>query len=136
MVKQRILVADDEEIMRSLLSDVLRDRGYDVETVADGEAAVNKARGEDFDLVILDVIMPGMNGIEALKNIREFDSELPAVILTSDPTEETKSLAEALEISGFISKDEDIRNSVKKLELILELHSQIGDWTITVKRKN
>ncbi|MBW1644889.1 MAG: response regulator [Deltaproteobacteria bacterium] len=77
----RILVMDDEDFIRELLVETLGSRGYQVTAVADGEAAIEKYRREKFDLVIMDMTIPGgMGGAEAIKIIREIDPEVKAIV--------------------------------------------------------
>ena len=64
---KRILVVDDEDIIRVLLTEILTEEGYEVITAPDGEHAVELLEKENFDLVISDMVMPGMNGIEVLQ---------------------------------------------------------------------
>jgi two-component system response regulator MprA len=71
MKKQKtVLVVDDDEMVRKFLFDVLRLQDFDVQTVNDGIAALNLLKASDFDIVITDYAMPGMNGIELTKTIR------------------------------------------------------------------
>ncbi|MFA6004529.1 MAG: response regulator [Elusimicrobiota bacterium] len=82
----RILVADDDYMVRSLVSDVLKTQGYEVDTVEDGLEAINSVRKNPYDLVILDVHMPRMEGTEALEVIRLMPEgkKLGVIMLTSD----------------------------------------------------
>ena len=68
----KILVADDEIKIRETLSDYLTAKGFSVTLTKDGESAVYSAEMESFDLIILDVLMPKMDGLEACKEIRKF----------------------------------------------------------------
>jgi len=76
-------VADDEKIIRFVLKEALEKEGYEVEEAFDGEEAVLKARTCSFDLVIMDVKMPRLNGIEALKQIRQMDPSISTVMITA-----------------------------------------------------
>ena len=79
----RILLADDDDELCELLTDYLRGEGFAVEAVHDGEAAVAAARDGDYDLAVLDVMMPLMSGFDALREIRP---EVAAVVCTgNDP---------------------------------------------------
>jgi DNA-binding NtrC family response regulator len=79
----RILVADDEDSMRFLLREVMRREGYEVEVAADGEKAMELVRAGSFDLVIMDVRMPGMDGMQALKEMRRIRPNLVVVMITA-----------------------------------------------------
>ncbi len=79
----RVLVVDDEGIMRNLLADVLQDEGYNVTTAMSGEEAIKYARDSAFQIVITDLKMPGMNGIEVIKRFKEIDSDICLIVITA-----------------------------------------------------
>jgi DNA-binding response OmpR family regulator len=83
----KILIADDEKKLCETMEDFLSSKGLSVVSVFDGLSAVERAENEAFDLIILDVMMPGLNGIEACKRIREF-SEAPVMFLSALGEEE------------------------------------------------
>lgn len=78
--KKRILVVDDEENIRELLNLEFTDLGYDVELMSDAFSALNFLKKEQVDVVILDIKMPGMDGVEALEKIFSTQKDLPVVI--------------------------------------------------------
>jgi DNA-binding NtrC family response regulator len=81
--KGRILVVDDEVNARTALHELLRDEGYSVETAADGFKALGKLADFAPDLVLTDLKMPGMDGIQLLRKLRETDPELPVIMMTA-----------------------------------------------------
>ena len=78
----RILVIDDEENICAVLSGILEDEGYEVDTASDGPSGLEKAVGGDFDLVILDVWLPGMGGLEVLEEIKKARKDLEVIIIS------------------------------------------------------
>jgi DNA-binding response OmpR family regulator len=82
---KKILAVDDEESIRNLVAVTLRNRGFEVETAVDGEGAIDKALLWQPDLIILDVMMPKMNGWEARKRLRENEKTkgIPIIILSA-----------------------------------------------------
>ena len=78
----KILVVDDERVMVKGIKFNLENEGYQVETGSDGEEAVDKARTGQFDLIILDLMMPKIDGLQACMKIREF-SNVPVIMLTA-----------------------------------------------------
>lgn len=80
----RILIVDDEEAVRSILSHVLRWEGYEPLEAVDGEQALTLVRGESVDAVLLDLRMPGLDGLEVLRQIKLVDRELPVIMATAD----------------------------------------------------
>ena len=77
---ERILVADDEESMRWVLSKALKRKGFSVDLAIDGRQALGMIQDNNYDLAILDIKMPGINGLDLLERIREMKSDLLVVI--------------------------------------------------------
>ena len=80
---KKILLVDDEEGIRFLYSEEFRELGYAVVMAANGEEALDRFRSEKPDLVVLDIQMPGMNGIEVLRQMKQERPELPVVLSTA-----------------------------------------------------
>ena len=103
---KRILIVDDDEMVRIALNELLRPEGYEVAIVASGKEALEKIDENSFDLLMLDIIMPEMDGLELCRRIRERENyrETPIVFLTAKSREEDK--AEGLEAGAnlFLSK--------------------------------
>jgi two-component system response regulator PilR (NtrC family) len=79
----RVLIVDDEEVLRDVLDAVLRREGFDVLLAASGEEALAKLDDEEIDLVILDIMLPGISGIDTLRSIRVSNPHLPVIIITA-----------------------------------------------------
>ena len=84
MAKPKVLVVDDEKLVRWSLEQKLSREGYTVETAASGEEALEHVRGNDFDLVLLDIRLPGMDGVRTLREIKKLDPEIGVIMLTAD----------------------------------------------------
>jgi DNA-binding response OmpR family regulator len=84
---RRLLVAEDDEVTRTLLAAVLRKEGYEVREVADGSEAARLGANEDFDLIILDLGLPGLGGIEACRRIRAARADAVVMFLTASGSE-------------------------------------------------
>jgi two-component system nitrogen regulation response regulator GlnG len=104
----RILVADDEDSLRWVLEKGLRQAGYDVVSVKDGAAAVHAVEDEAFDLVFVDVRMPGMDGLAALAKMRERRPEACVVVMTAHGTMETAIQAMQRGAYDYLTKPFDI----------------------------
>ena len=76
-----VLIIDDDEKLRRLLKEYLEDNGHRVLTLADGSGAMKTIQGESPEIVILDIMLPGMDGLEVLKEIRR-DHAIPVIMLT------------------------------------------------------
>lgn len=101
---KRILVVDDEPMLRELFSEVLVGAGYEVSVAVDGVEAMERVRAESFDLMLLDVWMPRMNGLEVLGRLHELPSPPRVIVTTGDTTPETVLKAIREQACGYISK--------------------------------
>ena len=102
--KRRILVVDDQESMRTLLQDMLEVIGYEVTLAESGDQALQLVESSDFDLVLSDLNMPGMDGAALLKAIKASLPELPVVIITGYGTFHTEKRVMKEGADGYISK--------------------------------
>lgn len=105
----KILVAEDERDIRELVIDTLFDKGYDVLESKDGRETLQTANKEIPDLILLDVMMPGMDGFEVLKRLREnpLTGDIPVVMLTSMGAPEGEQHAMRLGVQHYVSKSFD-----------------------------
>ena len=95
----KVLIVDDEPGMRSLLTRVMEKEGYRSRAVADGAQALESIQGGDWDLVIADIDMPVMDGIELLKRVRDTAPRLPVIMITAYATVE--SAVEAMKFGAY-----------------------------------
>jgi two-component system nitrogen regulation response regulator NtrX len=103
-MKETILVVDDEAGVRASLTGILSDEGYLVEAAESGEAALAALESRRYDLLLLDVWLPGADGLEVLARIRETDAELPVVVISGHGTIETAVKAVRLGAQDFVEK--------------------------------
>ncbi len=129
-MRESILVVDDEAGVRSSLRGILADEGYDVEEVGSGEEALAALAARRFDLVLLDVWLPGADGHETLQRIRESDTEIPVVMISGHGTIETAVRAVRLGARDFVEKPLSlektllaVRNALKQGQLEAELRT-------------
>jgi two-component system response regulator PilR (NtrC family) len=122
-----ILVIDDEEIMREILEALLTREGYHVQLASSGEEGVELAKAKPFDAAIVDVMMPGMDGIATLEELRKLDDELPVLMITAFASVETAIAAMKRGAFDYITKpfknDEVLvvaRNAVERRQLVAE----------------
>ena len=104
MAKGSILIVDDEPIVREALRDWLVDAGYDVSTADTGEEALDIVAQQDFDLLILDVRLPGKTGIRVLQEIKEAKPEAKAIVITAYASPELRTEALRLGASNYLAK--------------------------------
>jgi two-component system KDP operon response regulator KdpE len=102
-VNQRVLVVDDEPQIRRALRLVLRANGYEVAEAGSGEAALDALAGQPFDLMILDLVLPDLDGVEVCRRLREW-SRLPVVVLSAHGDEEVKVRALDVGADDYVTK--------------------------------
>jgi len=100
----RILVVDDEESIRKLLQKCLAGEGYKIDTAHDGQAALDKTLQRDYSLIITDVMMPRLGGLDLLKNLKVSRPEIPVVIITGFATTDITIQSLKLGAVDFITK--------------------------------
>lgn len=120
MSTSKILVVDDEEIVRNLLGRTLGGKGYAVETVEDGDAALEKVKKDNFNLLITDLKMPRISGMDVLRELKKVNPYIEVIIITGYPT--IDSAVEAIKIGAFdfICKPFDIQATISTIERSLE----------------
>jgi CheY-like chemotaxis protein len=112
----KILVVDDEAFVRAFLADALSDAGYEVVEVENGEDALSFLRRERPDCVLLDIILPGIDGLEVLKRLREKEQSMPVLIMTAEDPGWARRSCEKYGASGFLSKALDGERVVEMVE--------------------
>jgi CheY-like chemotaxis protein len=118
-----VLIAEDEANIAESLSFILGREGHEVLAVADGAAALRQLHGELPDLLILDVMLPGLNGFEVLKAIKSDPrlKSLPVIVLTAKTQPQDRELAEAIGVSAYLTKpfsNRDIVEQVRRLTAV------------------
>ncbi|MEZ5316016.1 MAG: response regulator [Vicinamibacterales bacterium] len=101
---RRVLVVDDEESVRELVAKTLTNAMYEVETATDGAAAVARLRDHQYDLLITDLKMPGMDGLSVIREARRSSMDLPIIIITGYSTEASAIEAINLGVCGYLTK--------------------------------
>jgi len=104
----KILVVDDEPNIRRLFRDELEDEGHTIDQAEDGQEALNALEKTDYDLVLLDLRMPKVNGIEFLENARETRPNLPVIVVTAVRGIESDYDLWASHVSAIVNKPVDL----------------------------
>jgi len=108
--KMKVLIVEDEDALRTIVRDELGVYGFDVDDAEDGVKALEKLNKERFHIVVLDIRMPNMDGMEVLRNIRSYDLADKVIMLTA--VDELKVAQETLKLGAndFITKPYDFQN--------------------------
>src|SRR5690606_24888005 len=120
MATGKILVVDDEANARTALAEILKDEGYSVETAADGFKALPKLRDFSPDVVLTDLKMPGMDGLELIGKVREFDAEIGVVIMTAFGAVDTAVQAMQKGAADYLTKPLNANELLIVLQRTLE----------------
>ncbi len=134
MNNQTILVVDDQSTHRDLCRSALEDAGFTVDTASSGPEALERLRGKAFALVVTDQLMPGMSGLELLREIRRERPQLPVVIVTAHGTVETAVDAMKAGASDFISKPFTPEELLLVIRRVLE-HQDLVEEVRTLRER-
>jgi len=121
MSSGKILIAEDEMVLRFLITETLEEEGFDIDEAEDGKLAMDNLRYNEYDLVILDYMMPEATGIEVCEWLRAeggANSQKPVILLTAKAEEKDRQRAMQAGVSLFISKPfspVELAESVRKL---------------------
>ena len=136
-VRHRVLVVDDDRGLNHVLVDLLRESGVEAEGVGDGVAALSRLQNKHYHLVLLDIGLPKLNGLEVLKKIREFESPPRVIVMTADDTPLTVLAAVKEQAYSYLSKPASPKTIVeiatdalaqKQEALRIEVVSSKPDW--------
>jgi len=114
---EKILLVDDEADFLSIMSERMKNRGMDVSTAASAKEAIEMAEAESFDAIILDLQMPGMDGLEALKTLKANRPELQVIFLTGHATVEKSVQAMKLGAMDLMEKPADLKTLAEKIKI-------------------
>ncbi len=129
MEKAKILVVEDEEKIARLLELELEFEGYEVTKAEDGIEALEKYRTQPWDLILLDVMLPGIDGIEVLRRIRKNDPVTPVIMLTAKSSVDDKVTGLDLGANDYVTKPFSIE------ELLARIRACLRMQTLTVERE-
>jgi response regulator RpfG family c-di-GMP phosphodiesterase len=129
MNHDRILVVDDEEHIRKLCSEILQRKKFNVTTFSTANAALDAARNNTYDLLLTDISMPGMDGLELLRQIKDLHRDITAVVMTGYGTVNNVVQSLHLGAHGFLIKPFSQRDLVQSVEEALERNQLIRENT-------
>ena len=117
--KQRLLIVEDEVAIRTGLIDVFVYHGFDVDSAADGISGLDMARTGRYDLILLDVMMPGRNGFEVCEAIRQGDREQAIIMLTAKSADDDVIQGLALGADDYVTKPFSVAQLVLRVQAVL-----------------
>jgi DNA-binding NtrC family response regulator len=117
--KRNILVVDDEEALRTVLSSELINAGYEIATAADGDEAISTVQNKKFDLVLLDIKMPKVDGFEVLRFIKKNSPTIKVIMLTGFADLKNAIESKKHGAEDFVSKPYDLVDLLTTIERVL-----------------
>jgi two-component system OmpR family response regulator len=143
----KILIVDDDRDICEYMRTMLEATGYEVATLSDPTHAVDRVREEEFHVLIIDLMMPKMDGIELIQRIRKVDSDVAIVVFTGYPSVETAVDALKLNVSDYVKKPFDMEEFRDRIAEILrkkgllrnpeeELHKTIGQNIRRIRKES
>lgn len=123
----KILVIDDERDMGNLIARVLNRKGLEVKIATDPLEAIGLVERDDFLLIIVDLLMPEIDGIEFIKRVRQAGFKNKCIIITAYPTIEAMKEAKSLKVSAFLTKPLTIHELENAVLRAVDLHDEGGD---------
>ena len=129
MAQSRVLVADDDDKIRELLELYLTKEGFAVEQAADGAEAILKAQQLKPDLIVLDIMMPVLDGMEVCRQVRKF-SQVPVIMLTARTEDEDRIMGLELGADDYLSKPFNPRELVARIKAVLRRMAHVAEESV------
>ncbi len=125
----RILVCDDELLIRELIRDYCVNDGYDCDLAEDGSDAIELCKSHDYDLIIMDIMMPNIDGLTAVQEIKKF-KDIPTIMLSARKEEEDKLHGFDLGIEDYVTKPFSPKELMARIKVIMKRYNKLD--TISV----
>ena len=119
--EKKILIVDDEAVVREVLSRILSKKNYEITYAEDGESAIKHVGRTKFDLILLDLRLPGIYGIEVLKEIKKINKDIPVILISAYLTNSGIKEAAEIGIVGYIKKPFDVKQVISAVEKALKI---------------
>ena len=123
----RILLAEDEKALSSALAAILKHHNYSVDTVYDGQAALEYLESEIYDLLILDIMMPKKDGITVLKELRKHNNQIPVIMLTAKSEIDDKILGLDCGADDYVTKPFVAKELLARIRAVTRRKSGVAD---------
>ena len=125
----RILVCDDELLIRELIRDYCINEGYDCDLAEDGSVAIDLCERNDYDLIIMDIMMPNVDGLTAIKEIKEI-KDIPTIMLSARKEEEDKLHGFDLGIEDYVTKPFSPKELMARIKVIMKRYNKLDSISI------
>ena len=122
----KVLLVDDEVDFINMMQYWLKSKGFDVDVLYSGENVVSHIKDNNYRIMFLDLKLPGVEGIDILRQIREFDKKFPVIIFSAYGTTEVIKEATSLGISGFFAKEKGFEEAARLIYTALRIHKGLS----------
>lgn len=123
----KVLVVDDESDFRQLMTFWLESKGYSILSASDGETGIKLAKENNPDIIFMDLRMPNMDGAETIGRIRQFNKDIPIIIISAYTDDPKAVTAMSYGVSGIFYKGKDFTESLSLLETALRTHKKLKE---------
>lgn len=125
----RILVCDDELLIRELIRDYCINEGYDCDLAEDGSVAIDLCERNDYDLIIMDIMMPNVDGLTAIKEIKDI-KDIPTIMLSARKEEEDKLHGFDLGIEDYVTKPFSPKELMARIKVIMKRYNKLDSISV------
>ena len=115
----KLLIVDDEQMIREVLAEYARFEGYEVDEAGDGKQAIEKCKSDNFDLIIMDIMMPKFDGFSAIKEIKKF-ADIPIIVLSARTDEVDKLYGFELGVDDYVVKPFSNKEVMARINAVLK----------------
>ena len=123
-MKEKILISEDEQELAKAVKTILSFSGYEVEVAYNGEEAINKVKKNVFDVIIMDIMMPIKDGIEALKEMREMGVHTPVILLTAKSQIDDKVEGLDAGANDYLTKPFDKKELLARIRAMIRTNNE------------
>ncbi len=124
--KIKVLLVDDEADFINMMQYWLKSKNFEADVLYSGENVVSCVKDNGYSIMFLDLNLPGLNGIDILRQIREFDKKFPVIIFSAYGTAESIKEATSLGISGFFAKEKGFDEAARLIHTALRIHKGLS----------
>ncbi|MBU1086993.1 MAG: response regulator [Candidatus Omnitrophica bacterium] len=124
--KIKVLLVDDEVDFINMMQYWLKSKNFEADVLYSGENVVSQVTEKKYDLIFLDLRLPGIDGLDILRQIREYSKKLPVIIFSAFGTAESLKEATKLGISGFFAKEKGFEEAARLIHTALRIHKGLA----------
>ena len=120
----KVLIVDDEELIRNVIKEYLKINGFEYDEVSDGIDAINKVKNNNYDIIIMDIMMPKMDGYESVRKIREFNKQIPVIMLSARGEEYDKLMGFDLGVDDYVTKPFSPKELIARIKAVTKRNEE------------